>query len=167
MVGPKGIPRARKNLPLMDFSTLSIDETNTYNIKFCPRAIWLNVWVSRAKNTFIDLGIRIYFYAFKQIFLFTLKPCAYVGLEGDSGDTVSLHNKNGLLQISRAASGVVAHTSWCPELTLSGVLDGGVFRADCWIHRLTQGLPGRVRNFPTTKRFLQRNEGNKKWDWRS
>lgn len=42
IVGHKGIPRTRKNF-LMNFITLSTDKTNTYNIKFCPRAIWLNV----------------------------------------------------------------------------------------------------------------------------
>lgn len=50
----------------MDFITLSTDETNIYNVKFCPRAVWLNAWMSRAKNTFIDLGIRIYLYTFQR-----------------------------------------------------------------------------------------------------
>lgn len=63
MLGHKGIPRAKKNFSLMDFITLATDETNIYDIQFCPRAIWLNVWMSRAKNTFIDCGIRSYLYA--------------------------------------------------------------------------------------------------------
>lgn len=59
-MGQISILGAQENFSLTDFITLSMDEINTYNIKFCPRAIWLNVWMSRTQNTFIDLGIRLY-----------------------------------------------------------------------------------------------------------
>lgn len=59
-MGQRSIPRAQANSSLTGFVILSIDETSTHHSKFCPRAIWLNVWMSRAKNTFIDFGIRLY-----------------------------------------------------------------------------------------------------------
>lgn len=61
MVRHKVILRARNTFSLMDFITLPLDGTNTYNIKFCPRVSWLNASMLRAKNAFIYLRMKVCF----------------------------------------------------------------------------------------------------------
>lgn len=136
MVRHKVILRPRKTFSLMDFITLSLDGTNTYNIKFCPRATWLNVRMPRAKNTSIDLGIKIYLYAFQTDTSVHLEALVLL-LGWMAGGTGLTTHKN------RPACAWRADTLKDEK--------GRVFRAACWIHRLTQGLPGRARNLPTAE----------------
>lgn len=125
----------------MDFIALSIDETNTYDIKFCPKAIWLNVWRSRAKNTFIDFGIRTYLCTSQRYFCSPWSTWLYGW-------------GHWLLEIMRAASVMVAHRPVPGELTLSGMSNWGFFRAECWTQKAHSRPPWQ------SKRVLERNEGN-------
>lgn len=144
MVGHKGIPRARKNFPLMDFITLSTDETNRCNIKFCPRAIWLNMWMSRAKNTFIDLGIRIYLHAFQKDISVHLEVLVLVW-GWMAGDTGLITQQKGSWRSSDQQVG------WLPTSTCAWRADTlrdvelRSFRAGCWRHK--PHSPCRARNF--------------------
>lgn len=163
MVRHKVILRARKPFSLMDFITLSLDGTNTYNIKFCPRAIWLNVWMPRAKNTFIDLGIKIYLYAFQTDISVHLEALVLV-LGWVTGGTGLATHKNRLPGIIRAASRIAGRAQPVPgELTCSRMRNVGFLEQTAGSTGSLKASLAEQGTSPQQKRFLQRNEGNKSW----
>ena len=131
MVGHKVIPRTRKNFPReFHYPLYWWDQLIQY--KFCPRAIWLNVWTSRAKNTFIDLGIRIYLCAFQTDVSVHLEALmlAWGRMGGNTGLTTRQKQASGGHESSSPVHG---------ELTPSGC------GTSCWMQEAHSSARGFYR----------------------
>lgn len=148
MVGHKGIPRTRKSFPReFHYPLYWWDQHTQY--KFCPRAIWLNVWTSRAKNTFIDLGIRIYLCAFQTDISVHLEALmlAWGWLGGNTGLTT---DRNRLLEVIRAAA--LCLESWRPQ-----DVELRFLRTGCWMQEAHSS--GSARSILSAKEIFTEKRG--------
>lgn len=118
----------------------------------------------RAKNTLIDLGIKIYLYAFQTDISAHLEALTLV-LGWMAGDTGLTTHKNRLLEIIRAASRIAGRDQPVPgELTCSRMRNVGCVEQTAGATGSPKASPAEQGTSPQLKRILQRNEGNKSWD---
>lgn len=115
----------------------------------------------RAKNTFIDLGIKICLYAFQTDISVHLEARVLVLVWMAGGTGLTMH-KNRLIEIIRAASRIAGSEQPVPgELTCSRMRNKGFLEQTAGSTSSLKASQAEQRTSLQQKKFLRRNEGNK------
>lgn len=145
----KVVLRAKKNLSLLDLITLSINETNTYNIKFCPRAKCLG-----PKTHSLIWGLRSIYVFQTDASIHSEAPVLVLGcMAGDTDWSYHITEMGSSRSLEQQVDGLPppAH-GW--QAGQSRVF----FKQTAGSTRLTQALVAEQETSLQQKRFLQRNK---------